>query len=63
MSSAFRYFAQNAFKFAPIALLSLSATRPQAFFGSKHKKNQIKNRVYTSLLESNLPCEDRKDVL
>ena len=64
MSSSFRFFARVAFRMAPLALLSLTFSNPKAFFwGSKLKQNKMEHRIFTSVLESNLPCEDRKDVL
>jgi len=65
MSSAFKFFARNVFKVVPLAFLPLAISNPKAIWlwGNKLKQNSIENRIYTSVLESNLPCEDRKDVL
>ena len=63
MANRFKSFANIAFRMAPLAVLPLTFSNPQAFWGSKMKKNKIDERIFTSVLESNLPCEDRKDVL
>ena len=64
MSSTFKFFAKTLFRAAPIALLPLAISNHQAFFwSSKLQQNKIENRIFTSVLESNSPCEDRKDVL
>lgn len=64
MSNTFKFFARTAFRFAPLAFLPYAASNPQAWWGgSKTKKNKIDSRIYTSVLESNLPCEDRKDTI
>jgi len=64
MYSWFKSFARVAVRLAPIAFLPFGLSNPQAFFwNSKYKQNSINNRVHISVIESNHPCEDRKDVL
>ena len=62
MANTFKFFSNIAFKVAPLAVLPFVVSKPQAFWGSKLKQNKMDNRIFTSVLESNLPCEDRKDV-
>ena len=65
MSATFKFFSRNLFRMAPLAFLPLVATRPKALWpwGTKLKQNNLRNRIFTSVLESNFPCEDRKDIL
>ena len=49
---------------APLALIPFTLSNPQMFWwGKKLERNKLDNRLHTSVLESNFPCEDRKDVL
>jgi len=56
-----------ALRIAPVAFLPWEVISPQTFsfpfWGSKLKRNMIDERVHQIVLESNSPCEDRRDVL
>jgi hypothetical protein len=66
MKSLFGKAMHMALRFAPLAFVPWTVMSPQSFFWRKKttlKPNVIDERVHEIQLESNLPCEDRKDVL
>lgn len=66
MKSLFSKAMNMALRMFPVAFVPWAVMSPQSFFwGTKStlKPNVIDSRVHEIQLESNLPCEDRKDVL
>jgi hypothetical protein len=63
----FTHFLKMTLRIAPIAIIPWAISPPQSFFWSKSNKsfkpNLINERVHQIVLESNFPCEDRRDVL